>query len=861
MKILVSQLTDYQRKLLTDDEEERQISLNVPDDYIQNLVSNVLERSYLENISNISNLPYIEETKTKWLMVRRLPVPPGKIEEYSLLPRWQSTLSTIHALNRKLIYILLRQNAETNLYLGLEYRNHDDIYEVEEQLFQSVTCQMPGIELKKVEDEKDVRDLLQNYNASGTVTGIPSPRKEINYGMFQTMDQVAFGIRNLDNEEKDFAVIMISDPVKDSKIAELIRTLRNLGSEIHTFVHQTEQHGENQGNAMSFGVSAGIGSLISLLTLGGNGGAALGGLLNLSSNTTTNIGRSESVSRQYLNKSAQYCEQLLDKHIERLQHGRSLGFWNTGIYVLSQEEGTVLTVMGMLRSIYSGDNSYMEPIRTSLFPRNSGADIIIKNCALIPIHRPSISSQTINHQWHPFGTLFEYITTPLNTEELSITTSLPRRDVPGLRFVRNAVRFASNPPMIQNGEKTIEIGNVLDTGISVGQSYRFELKNLVKHGLITGITGSGKSTTCRNLLSKIKRVDIPFLIIEPAKEEYVRWAIGANHQLAEDNKIKIYMPGVAYYEDYLVDKLKINPFQPAACKGGQVNMMARLDRFKAAMIASLPMADVLPIIIEEALYNHVIRMVGEQYLINEFPENEVREYPLIGTLHETAGKIIDARGYEKTVAENIKAAVKTRINALIRGFKRDILNVTNSMDYRDLFERNVVINLSKIADNRDKAIIMSLVFMALCEYRESKYINDSNYRQKADSGALCHIALIEEAHRLLANPGVDMTNSGNPQAVVSSMFSEMLSEIRAYGQGLLIVDQVPSRLIPDAIKNTNIKITHRIVAADDRRAMASCMGLRPEQEEIISVLQPGEAIICSDYDDAATWIKVNHASF
>jgi DNA helicase HerA-like ATPase len=88
------------------------------------------------------------------------------------------------------------------------------------------------------------------------------------------------------------------------------------------------------------------------------------------------------------------------------------------------------------------------------------------------------------------------------------------------------------------------------------------------------------------------------------------------------------------------------------------------------------------------------------------------------------------------------------------------------------------------------------------------------------------------------------------------MFSEMLSEIRAYGQGLMIVDQVPARLIPDAIKNTNLKIVHRLVARDDRDAMASGMGLRPDQEDMIALLQLGEAIVCGDLDDAASWVKV-----
>ena len=88
------------------------------------------------------------------------------------------------------------------------------------------------------------------------------------------------------------------------------------------------------------------------------------------------------------------------------------------------------------------------------------------------------------------------------------------------------------------------------------------------------------------------------------------------------------------------------------------------------------------------------------------------------------------------------------------------------------------------------------------------------------------------------------------------MFANILSEIRAYGQGVLVVDQVPAKLIPDAIKNTNLKIVHRLVANDDREAMAGCMTLTPEQTTVINQLRPGQAIVYGDLDDMAAWMQV-----
>lgn len=89
------------------------------------------------------------------------------------------------------------------------------------------------------------------------------------------------------------------------------------------------------------------------------------------------------------------------------------------------------------------------------------------------------------------------------------------------------------------------------------------------------------------------------------------------------------------------------------------------------------------------------------------------------------------------------------------------------------------------------------------------------------------------------------------------MFSNMLREIRKWGEGLMIVDQQPSQLIPDAIKDTDLKIIHRMPSLDDRRAVGNCMGLNQEQIDLIAALDRGEVIISSSHDDAALWVKVD----
>lgn len=92
--------------------------------------------------------------------------------------------------------------------------------------------------------------------------------------------------------------------------------------------------------------------------------------------------------------------------------------------------------------------------------------------------------------------------------------------------------------------------------------------------------------------------------------------------------------------------------------------------------------------------------------------------------------------------------------------------------------------------------------------------------------------------------------------MVADIFSNILSEIRSLGEGFMILDQVPTRLIPDVIKNTNYKICHKMPSIDDCAVLTQALALRDDQKGIIPMLEQGHAIIAGDLDDAASWVKI-----
>lgn len=874
--------------------------IDLQEGFFKELLDYSVERGYLheaaENIRISIDTDKLQMKPISWIQINRLPVNPSNSDDYDLLGRWQSTLSALHAWGQKLVFLLLRNNGETNIFLGTESPVKTiSGTQAAEQMRQAISSTMPGIDaeiIRNIDIPEKVNKKLLNLNSIGAVTGIPAFRGQSAAGVMQTLDPLAFGLQGKSGD-KNFALAVIAEPISDNEIGDIISRYRSTGNAVHNFVKQTVSTSESQSS--STGISFGIGAIIKHLlhfagvaqfvggamTLGGPGAilpalmlykhsnpnssndGGVGGGMFISRNFSNSI--SQGINTEYLNKFAQYSEELIDKHIDRLKKGRNLGFWNVGTYILGQTDGDVNTIMGLLRSIYSGDESYIEPIRLHHLKTNtsdiSAADLV-KIFRLIPLPT-EIPAEDPTGRWHPLGSCYQFLSTPLNTEELSLSTSLPRKDVPGLRFVKTVVRFANNPAKAET-ENIISLGRIIDTGIVQKNTYDIDFNALVKHTMIAGTTGMGKSTTCRRIIDGVLSHRVPVLILEPAKDEYVQWAMEFNRKLEVDTSLseserkrmrfQIFMPGVKKLDGEYLEELKINPFEPAAIQGAPVDMMSRCEQLVTILNASLPTSDVLPIIIDEAVYTYLNSNYKDEFQSGEMVQKD--SYVKLDGLAKTAAVVLKQRNYDKKVQDDLLAALHTRFEYLLRGKRGRILNVAKSVNYDSFFSSNVVVNLSRITAQKDKALIMALLMLALYEYRASRYSYDVSYQKKAKENRLMHMTVVEEAHNLLSAPRIDVGNSGDAQAISSELFSNILAEIRAYGEGIMIVDQVPTKLISDAIKNTNYKIVHRLVAPDDAELMAATLSLRGDQRDLVSALGQGETIIFGDRDDAAVWVKI-----
>jgi hypothetical protein len=194
-------------------------------------------------------------------------------------------------------------------------------------------------------------------------------------------------------------------------------------------------------------------------------------------------------------------------------------------------------------------------------------------------------------------------------------------------------------------------------------------------------------------------------------------------------------------------------------------------------------------------------------------------------------------GYGREITDNVRGFIKVRIASLRLGTTSRFFEGGHPLDMVALLDRNVVLEIEDVGDDADKAFLIGTVLIRLASYLRM--------RQREEGPAptrLRHLTVIEEAHLLLRNPA----GRTGPAAHAVEMFAALLAEVRAYGEGLVIAEQIPAKLVPDVIKNTAVKITHRLPAADDRAVVGATMNLTDAQSQYLVTLTPGEAAVFTD---------------
>lgn len=513
---------------------------------------------------------------------------------------------------------------------------------------------------------------------------------------------------------------------------------------------------------------------------------------------------------KYENKTLKCALDKINKQLERMKMAEGFGLWNTATYFISNSNSTSQKLASIYKGIITGKDSGLEVSAVNAWGKNT------ESCLEILKYLKQYTHPVFN-----FKSAFPVTAGSLiNSEELAIHMSLPQTSVPGVIVRRQAV-FGRNVVSSSNGAN-ISLGKIVHLDSESNYQVQLNVEDMSMHTFISGSTGSGKSNTIYRLLEQLIEQQKTFLVIESAKGEYKN--VFGNMEDENGNRV-VFVYGT---NPRLTPLIKINPFEFP----DEIHVHEHIDRLVEIFNACWPMYAAMPAVLRASIENAYVACGWD--MLNSLP-SKIGLFPTFEDVLEQLRKYIDSSEYSSDTQGDYKGALETRIKSLTTGILGQIFSGSPISDEK-LYNKNVIVDLSRVGSSETKAMIMGMLILKLNEFRMSE--------KNSMNSSLKHVTVLEEAHNLLKRTSTSQQQeSSNLVGKSVEMISNSIAEMRTYGEGFIIADQSPSMLDMSAIRNTNTKIIMSLPDKEDRVVAGKAMGLTDEQIEEIAKLKRGHAIV------------------
>lgn len=538
------------------------------------------------------------------------------------------------------------------------------------------------------------------------------------------------------------------------------------------------------------------------------------------------LGSSESKTLQITTKDLHVKDlmETIEAQIKRLRNAAPFGLWNCATYFVSNSESTSRKIADIYKGTIVGEESGLEIATLNSWDESSPVNQeVVKylNYGINP--RFIVDDQNVSAG------------TTVSSKELAIHMALPQSSVPGIvvqtraSFGRNVAKYSSlqskeedlSADIIESKEPSIKLGSVVHLGeVDKKNSVNININDLSRHTFVTGTTGSGKSNTMYLILDSLYKSGNKFMVIEPKKGEYKK-VLGGLKDVA--------VFGANPYESKL---LTINPFSFNYKKG--VMVYEHVDRLVEIFNACWPMYAAMPAVLKKSILD-AYKNCGWNTKRSEPKDKNNVLFPTVDDVIMALQNFIDNSDYSSDSKSDYKGAIETRLMGLTEGSTGLMLNSGHEILDNELFDENVIVDLSRVGNSETVSLIMGIIILKLNEYRT--YCCDMNKE-------LSHVTVIEEAHNILKRTStVQNQESSNLIGKSVEMISECMAEMRTYGEGFIVVDQSPAQVDMSSIRNTNTKIILSLPEEDDCNTVGKSICLTDEQISEISRQKLGQAIV------------------
>ena len=543
-----------------------------------------------------------------------------------------------------------------------------------------------------------------------------------------------------------------------------------------------------------------------------------------SNGTTDTHGTVRTQQIEVCNKAVEELLTRIDEQIKRTKESEDYGCYSCAAYFLSSRPSKALLAANTYRSLMIGEGSSVESGAVNLW--QDRASVTAMREYLKRFTHPVFARQLWENE---ADSLFYTAGTLVSGRELPMHLGLPTRSVHGLPIIEHAEFGRNVPDEAMPDEDKMNLGKIYHMGKEEAAGLILNRQAMASHTFITGSTGTGKSNAVYHLLDEItKNGQTTFLVVEPAKGEY-------KNVFGNCTDVQVF--GTNPRETPL---LRMNPFAFPE----NIHILEHIDRLVEIFNACWPMYAAMPAVLKDAI-ERSYQKVGWD-LRNS--ESEKGVFPTFFDLLDILPGVIEESHYSKDTQSDYVGALCTRVKSLTNGIYGSVLCAEDALTDEALFDRNVIVDLSRVGSMETKSLLMGILVMKLQEYRMCSTGMNSRLR---------HVTVLEEAHNLLRKTSAEQSQEGaNLQGKSVEMLANAIAEMRTYGEGFIIADQAPGLLDMSVIRNTNTKIILRLPDEEDRKLVGKSAALKEAQIDELSKLPLGVAAVYQNEWPEAVLCKI-----
>lgn len=587
----------------------------------------------------------------------------------------------------------------------------------------------------------------------------------------------------------------------------------SIGGTLGLNVTRGTSHSTTEQNGSSHGVSS-----------GSSHGVSEGTSQQESHGTTDTMGTGRTQQIELCNKSVEELLGRIEEQLKRAKESEDYGSYYCAAYFLSGYASDAILAANTYRALMVGDGSAVESGAVNLWQKRDQTKQLREYLKrfMHPVFARQLYADAPEFMLHTPATM-------VSGRELPMHLGLPTRSVHGLPVIEHAEFGRNVPDEAMPDEDKMNLGEIYHMGKPESADLILNRQAMASHTFITGSTGTGKSNAVYHLLDEItKNGQTTFLVVEPAKGEYKN---------VFGNRADVQVFGTNPRETPL---LRMNPFAFPE----NIHILEHIDRLVEIFNACWPMYAAMPAVLKDAI-ERSYQKVGWD-LRNS--ESEKGVFPTFFDLLDILPGVIEESHYSKDTQSDYVGALCTRVKSLTNGIYGSVLCAEDALTDEALFDRNVIVDLSRVGSMETKSLLMGILVMKLQEYRMCSSGMNSRLR---------HVTVLEEAHNLLRKTSAEQSQEGaNLQGKSVEMLANAIAEMRTYGEGFIIADQAPGLLDMSVIRNTNTKIILRLPDEEDRKLVGKSAALKEAQLDELSKLPLGVAAVYQNEWPEAVLCKI-----